>query len=69
MFWKSLSHYWHGTLSRNWPGTRRVRPRFCILKALGGVLDNGELHFVERAKTLEAARRRIEALAAARPGQ
>jgi len=46
-----------------------VRPRFCILKVLGDVLDDGELHLVERAQTLEAARRRIEALADVRPGQ
>ena len=69
MFWKSSSHDWHGTLSRNWPGTRRLRPRFCILKVLGDVLDDGELHFVERATTLEAARRRIGVLAEATPGQ
>jgi hypothetical protein len=70
MFWKSSSHYWHGTLSRKWLlGRRRVRPRFCILKVLGDVLDDGELHLVERAQTLEAARRRIEALADVRPGQ
>jgi len=46
-----------------------VRARFCILKVLGDVLDDGELHLVERAQTLEAARRRIEALADVRPGQ
>ena len=69
MFRKSSSHYWHGTLSRNSPGTRRVRPRFCILKVLGDVLDDGELHLVERAKTFEAARRRIKVLAEATPGQ
>ena len=69
MFWKSSSHYWHGTLTGNWPGSRKVRPRFCILKVLGDVLDDGELHFVARAKTFEAARRRIEVLAEATPGQ
>ena len=69
MFWRSSSHYWHGTLSRNRLGTRRARPRFCILDVLGDVLDNGELHFAERAQTLEAARRRIETLAEVRPGQ
>jgi len=53
MFWKSSSHYWHGTLSRNRLGTRRARPRFCILYVLGDVLDNGELHFVERAQRLK----------------
>ena len=34
----------------------------CILKVLGDVLDDGELHFVEAARTLEAARRRIRSL-------
>jgi hypothetical protein len=29
-----------------------IRLRFCILNALGDVLDDGELHFVETAKTL-----------------
>ena len=46
-----------------------MRPRFCILSVLGDLLDDGELHFVERAQSLEAARRRIEALAEVRPGQ
>ena len=70
MFWKSSSHSWHGSLSRKWLlARRRVRARFCILKVLGDVLDDGELHLVERAQTLEAARRRIEALADVRPGQ
>ena len=40
-----------------------MRLHFCILSVLGDVLDDGELHFVEAAQTLEAARRRIEALA------
>lgn len=69
MFWRSSSHYWHDTLSRNRLGTRRVRRRFCILDVLGDVLDNGELHFVERAQTLEVARRRIETPAEVRPSQ
>ena len=70
MFWKRSLCCWHGTHSRkSLPGGRRVRPRFCILKVLGDVLDDGELHFVERARTFEAARRRIEALAEATPGQ
>lgn len=69
MIWQSSSHSWHGTLSRNWPETRKVCPRFCILKVLGDVLDDGELHLVDRANTFEAARRRIEALAEATPGQ
>ena len=49
--------------------TSHVRSRFCILKVLGDVLDDGELRFVETAQTLEAARRRIEVLAAVRPDQ
>ena len=40
-----------------------MRHPFCILSVLGDVLDDGELHFVEAARTLEAARRRIKALA------
>ncbi|SRR6266852_211675 len=47
----------------------RMRLPFCILNVLGDVLDDGELHFVEAAHTLEAARRRIEALAESRPGE
>ena len=70
MFSNSSSHYWHASLSRKWLlGGRRVRPRFCILKVLGDVLDDGELHLVERAQTPEAARRRSQALADVRPGQ
>ena len=45
-----------------------MRP-FCILNVLGDVLDDGELHFVETAKTLKAARRRIKALGRSRPGE
>ncbi len=41
----------------------------CILGVLGDVLDDGGLHFIERAQTPEAARRRIEALADVHPGQ
>ena len=47
----------------------RMRLPFCILNVLGDVLDDGELHFVEAAHTLEAARRRIKALAESRPGE
>src|SRR5262249_1554348 len=43
--------------------------RFCILTVLGDVLDYGELHLVATAKTLKAARRRIEMLARVSPGQ
>ncbi len=46
-----------------------MRRPFCILNALGDMLDGGELHFVEAAQSLEAARRRIKALAKLRPGQ
>ena len=35
-----------------------MRRPYCILKVLGDVLDDGELHFVEAARTLEAARRK-----------
>ena len=45
-----------------------MRLPFCILDVLGDVLDDGELHFVEAAHTLEAARRRIEALSQLWPG-
>jgi len=46
-----------------------MRLPFCILNVLGDVLDNGELHFVEAARTLGAARRRIKALAESQPGE
>jgi len=36
---------------------------------LGDLLDDGELLFVEAVQTSEAARQRIEALAALLPGQ
>ena len=43
--------------------------RFCIVQVLGDVLDDGEIRFVESAETLEAAKRRIEILAASLPGE
>ncbi len=46
-----------------------MRLPLCILNVLSDVLDDGELHFVEAAQTLEAAIRRIEALAKLWPGQ
>lgn len=46
-----------------------MRLPFCILIVLGDVLDDGDLHFLEAAKTLEAARKRIEALADLLPGE
>ena len=46
-----------------------MRLPFCILTVLGDVLDGGELHFVEAAQTIEAARGRIKALAESWLGQ
>lgn len=46
-----------------------MRAQYCVLTVLGDLLDGGELHFVEAAQTLEAARQRIEALAELKPGQ
>jgi hypothetical protein len=46
-----------------------MRMPFCILSVRGDVLDNGELHFKESARSLEAARRRIQALAELSPGE
>ena len=43
--------------------------RFCIVQVLGDVLDDGEIRFAEAAETLEAAKRRIETLAASFPGE
>lgn len=45
-----------------------MRLPFCILSVFGDVLDDGYLHFVDAAETLEAAKRRIEALAESLPG-
>jgi len=36
---------------------------------LGDVLDDGELHFVEAAQSLEAAKVRVQALAEVWPGE
>src|SRR5216684_692560 len=46
-----------------------MRPPFCILNVLGDMLDDGELHFVEAAQTLDAARARVQALADLWPGE
>ena len=46
-----------------------MRSSFCILSVLGDVLDNGELRFLETAKTVKAARRRIIALGVSHPGE
>ena len=43
--------------------------RFCILAEVGDLLDGGELHYVEGAQTIEAAKQRIEELAESKPGQ
>jgi hypothetical protein len=48
---------------------RGARLSFCILTVVGDVLEDGELHFVETAQTLEAARRRIDTLAKLWPRQ
>lgn len=47
----------------------RARRPFCILNILGDVLDGGEVRFVEAAKTLQAARRRIRTLGESCPGE
>lgn len=46
-----------------------MRFRFCILAVVGDVLDGGELRFLEAARSLGAAKKRVEVLAELRPGQ
>ena len=46
-----------------------MRRPFCILNVLGDLLDDGELHLVETAQTLDAAKARVQALAKLRPGE
>ena len=46
-----------------------MRRPYCILNVLGDVLDDGELHFVAAARTLEAARRRVRSLGKSCPGE
>jgi hypothetical protein len=46
-----------------------MRLPFCILNVLGHMLDDGELHFVEAAETLDAAKARVQALAELWPGE
>jgi hypothetical protein len=46
-----------------------MRLPFCILNVLGDMLDDGELHFVEAAQSLDAAKARVRALAELRPGE
>lgn len=46
-----------------------MRLPFCILNVLGDMLNDGELRFVEAARTLHDARARVQALAELRPGE
>lgn len=46
-----------------------MRLPFCILYVLGDVLDGGELHFVEAAQSLDAAKTRVHALVPLRRGE
>ena len=46
-----------------------MRFRFCILAVVGDLLDGGELRFLEAARSLDAAKKRVEALGQLRPGQ
>src|SRR5260370_22396829 len=46
-----------------------MRLPFCILNVLGDMLDDGELHFVEAAQSLDAARARVQALSEVWPGE
>ena len=46
-----------------------MRRPYCILNVVGDVLDDGELHFIEAARTLDAARRRIRSLGKSCPGE
>jgi hypothetical protein len=46
-----------------------MRLPFCILNVLGDMLDDGELHFVEAAQTLDAAKARVRALSKLWPGE
>jgi hypothetical protein len=45
-----------------------MRLTFCILNVLGDVLNDGELHFMEAAQSLDAAKERVQALAELWPG-
>ena len=56
-------------LCAEWFGSLWMRRPFCILNVLGDVLDDGELQFIEAAKTLKAATRRIRALEGSCPGE
>ena len=46
-----------------------MRLPFCILNVLGDMLDDGELHFVGAAQSLDAARARVQALSEVWPGE
>ena len=46
-----------------------MRLPYCILSVLGDVLDDGELHFVEAAQSIDAAKARVTALAELWPGE
>ena len=46
-----------------------MRLPFCILNVLGDMLDDGELHFVEAAQSLDAAKARVQSLAELLPGE
>lgn len=42
---------------------------YCILNVIGDVLAEGELHFIEAAQSLDAAKERVRALAEVWPGE
>ena len=46
-----------------------MRQPFCILNVRGDMLGDGELHFVEAAQTLDAAKARVQTLAELWPGE
>jgi hypothetical protein len=46
-----------------------MRQPFCILSVMGDMLDDGELQFVAAARSLKAARRRVQAIGKSSPGQ
>ena len=46
-----------------------MRRPFCILSVLGDMLDDGELRFVEAARTLDAAKARVRSLSKVTPGE
>ena len=46
-----------------------MRLPYCILNVIGDVLAEGELHFIEAAQSLDAAKERVQALAEVWPGE